>query len=82
MTPDDQSITFRLDDDGEHVWFSHSCKQMDGEILTTMLPRGPQGWAAQHKEPLTVTPSIHCNPGGVLGECIHGWIREGKWVSA
>jgi hypothetical protein len=35
----------------------------------------------QNCEPLTVTPSIHCNPGGTIGECVHGWIRDGKWVS-
>ena len=74
--------TFRVDDDGIHVWFTHACKQLEGDDLETMLPRGPQGWTIQVLEPLTVAPSIHCNPGGDLGECIHGWIRDGKWVSA
>jgi hypothetical protein len=74
-------ISFRLDEDQVHVWFTHNCKQTDGEELTTMLPNGPQGWTVQSREPLTVTPSIHCNPGGTIGECVHGWIRDGKWVS-
>lgn len=75
-------ISFHVDEDGVHVWFTHCCKQTDGEELRTMLPNGPQGWTIQNRDPLTVTPSIHCNPGDRIGECLHGWITNGKWVSA
>jgi len=34
-------------------------------------------WRATSIEPLTLEPSIKCL---VCGD--HGWIREGKWVSA
>ncbi len=71
-----------LAEDGEHVMFSHRCAQIGGEVLETMLPNGPQGWTIQNREPLTVSPSIHCNPGGTIGTCLHGWWREGKWVTA
>ena len=73
-------ISFRFDEDMQRVEFTHNCKQMDGEPLTTFLPNS--GWSVVQKDPLTVTPSIHCNPGGLIGECLHGWIRDGEWVRA
>jgi hypothetical protein len=37
-------------------------------------------WTIVSREPLTVSPSIWCKPPGGCG--LHGWIRDGKWVSA
>jgi hypothetical protein len=73
-------ISFRFDEESQHVEFTHNCKQTEGEPLVTLLPNSK--WTVVQKDPLTVTPSIHCNPGGRLGECLHGWITDGKWVSA
>jgi hypothetical protein len=48
-----------LDEDGEHVWQSHVCK--DGQRVTSILPRGP--WRADAKG--DVTPSINCHGCGL-----------------
>lgn len=85
-----------LDDDGEHFWFDHECADVAaewaaaGHPLTeegaahfqsarnhTMLPTGPSNWQIVSNDPLTISPSILC------GQCgVHGFFREGKWVSA
>lgn len=72
--------TFKFDEETQRVEFTHDCKQTDGESLTGFLPNSK--WTVIQKEPLTVTPSIHCDPGGVLGECVHGFITNGKWVNS
>lgn len=36
----------------------------------------PHGWTLESKEPLTVSPSVLCSCGH------HGFVRDGKWVSA
>jgi hypothetical protein len=40
-------------------------------------PHHDTHWRVEQAEPLTLSPSILC---GRCGE--HGWIRDGKWVSA
>lgn len=36
-------------------------------------------WTVVQREPLTLSPSLHCDPA--LGGCgMHGFIRDGKWV--
>lgn len=85
-----------LAEDGEHFWFDHECADVAAKWVAgghplsaesakhfqdannhTMLPLGPEGWTVESKEPLTISPSILC------GACnIHGFFREGKWVSA
>lgn len=54
-----------------HVWFGHRCND---KLVSGFLPNGL--WTIEIKEPLTVTPSIQCNNCG-----LHGWIRQGEWVS-
>ena len=85
-----------LDDDGEHFWFDHECIDVAerwaraGHPLSedaaqhfqkarnhTMLPLGENRWTVVSKEPLTIAPSILCGTCGV-----HGFWREGRWVSA
>ena len=77
--------TFRMDDDGCHVWWFHDCMTYlgpgDGTTLTphrakTYLPVNKDtGWHVTQVEPLTVTPSILC------GRCqTHGFITNGAWV--
>jgi len=76
--------TFRMDEDGCHVWWFHDCMtylgEGDGTTLTphrakTYLPIKDGRWQVQQVEPLTVTPSILC------GRCqTHGFITNGAWV--
>lgn len=83
-------VTFRLDEDGEHVIFVHHCSHReswkphvneDGSVyewnpVSAPLPIGTDGWVIQSVDPLTVTPSILCTDCGC-----HGFITDGKWVS-
>lgn len=73
------------DGDAAELWWSHTCDFPDLVVdptggtwrHATRLPLGRDGWTVQHADPLTVTPSILC------GSCkTHGWIRDGKWVTA
>jgi len=76
--------TFRMDDDGCHVWWFHDCfTYLGGDDPTTLtptraktyLPIRDNGWQVVQTEPLTVTPSILC------GRCnTHGFITNGAWV--
>ncbi len=44
-------------------------------------PHNSAKWAVVQREPLTLSPSLHCDPA--LGGCgAHGFIRDGKWVPA
>lgn len=37
-----------------------------------------QTWTVVQPVPLTLAPSLHCDPG--LGGCgAHGWVRGGQW---
>jgi hypothetical protein len=76
--------TFRMGEDGCHVWWMHDCMTyLGGDDPTTLtphraktrLPIKDNGWQVQQVEPLTVTPSILC------GRCqTHGFITNGAWV--
>lgn len=74
--------------------FWYAVGELDGEMHGIQLwhPRPDNGqrcwggwipvtgeyrWDVVSREPLTLNPSILCNACGA-----HGWIREGKWVSA
>jgi hypothetical protein len=36
-------------------------------------------WTVVQREPLTLSPSLHCDPA--VGGCgAHGFIRDGKWA--
>jgi hypothetical protein len=83
MTP-----TFWLDEDGEHVWWSHVCVPgsfdfYDNEIhhhpepARMMLPIGETGWSVDSIDPITVRPSILCRRCNT-----HGFITNGQWVAA
>lgn len=63
----------------------------DGEICegavlfdTPENHRGEEGrplWQVESLDPLTISPSILMSPD--KGGCgLHGWVREGRWVSA
>jgi len=77
--------TFGMEADGEHFWWSHDCifhhygRGADRPYRTReqTLPLGSDGWQLIMAEPLMVAPSILCS-----GCNTHGFIREGKWVSA
>jgi hypothetical protein len=36
-------------------------------------------WMVEQREPLTLSPSLHCDPA--IGGCgAHGFIRDGRWT--
>ena len=45
------------------------------DLPETAAARGPK-WTVEQMEPLTISPSVACDCGD------HGFIREGRWVSA
>lgn len=73
--------TFRLDDDGRHVWWHHHCLYVgindDGTVSGLLPLDAERGWQVQSLDPLTVTPSILCQTCGT-----HGFITAGKWMPA
>jgi hypothetical protein len=83
-----------LNEDDSGFWWQHECTPYDEAVLADLgeddaawyreqrraprlLPTGPNGWTVDQVEPLTLSPSILC------GTCkVHGWWRDGEWVSA
>ena len=42
-------------------------------------PKEGETWVIECREPLTLSPSLHCDPA--LGGCgMHGFVRDGRWV--
>jgi len=79
-----QACEFRYVPDGQlHIAYRHDCKNDNGEPLRAFaaVPVSDTGagrdWKLEQREPLTISPSLLC---GSCGH--HGFIREGKWVSA
>lgn len=75
-------VTFWLDEDEEHFWYSHFCDSPEGHWArserfseATLLPLGPEGWMVTSHDPLTITPSILCRHCGC-----HGFITAGEWI--
>jgi hypothetical protein len=60
--------------DGEQLWVGHGFDKPAPCLGHITL--GGTGWTLVSKEPLTVTPSLACGCGD------HGFITNGKWVSA
>lgn len=70
--------TFALGGDGRHVTVEHQCKRpASWPPVRATLPLGPDGWTVTATDPLTVTPSVHCQECGM-----HGFITNGEWVAA
>lgn len=61
--------------DGIAWW--HACNGVDREDYMPMQPAWKDGWVVEQVQPLTLSPSIMC-----LACQFHGFIRDGKWVSA
>jgi len=51
------------------------CVTFDGPVAQRVSPKTPK-WTVESWEPLTISPSVLCQCGD------HGFIRDGKWVSA
>jgi hypothetical protein len=50
----------------------------DTATALVLEPKKPK-WQVQSYEPLTISPSVFCNPA--KGGCgAHGFIREGRWI--
>lgn len=47
----------------------------DLDVIRERFPDKPV-WTVEQAEPLTLSPSISCSCG------FHGWIRNGRWVTA
>lgn len=63
-------------------WFRHPTPeavwQVDPGFCTGTVPiTGPRAWQVVQENPLTLAPSIHCVDHGT-----HGFVREGRWISA
>lgn len=63
-------------------WFRHPVpsNELDVEpgVCTGRVPiTGPQAWTVEKANPLTLSPSVHC-----VNHNFHGFVRDGKWVSA
>lgn len=71
-------MKFHISEDGEHIVVEHQCtRPADWPPVVAQLPNGPHGWIITNRDPLTVTPSIHCT------ECdAHGFITDGEWKVA
>lgn len=55
--------------------FTHVC--IDGKQATTRLPLCASWWHVLSRDPLTISPSIHCLVCG-----LHGFITNGAWMTA
>lgn len=55
--------------------------QTSGYFVSRHLVSPSEGasWVVKQAEPLTLSPSLHCDPA--LGGCgVHGFVFNGKWV--
>ncbi len=53
---------------GSYLVRRHQVSPVEGEI-----------WTVVQREPLTLSPSLHCDPA--LGGCgMHGFVRDGRWT--
>ena len=85
-----------LDDDGEHFWFDHDCRDVAKEWADGGHPLEPetaqhfQAGANHHTLPLggngwtlVQREPLTVSPSILCGNCgTHGFFREGKWVPA
>lgn len=69
---------------GAMVWHTHA----DGRVCSGAIWFEQQTdhehpiWTVEQWDPLTVTPSVRAMSGPGMSECLHGWIRAGRWVPA
>lgn len=79
-------LTATLDVDGLIVagiidWHRNPAGDWCGGAVNFVQIDGRAMWAVESLDPLTLSPSILCAPDkGGCGE--HGFIREGRWVTA
>lgn len=52
------------------------------ECIAYVPVTGQQKWDVLNWEPLTLNPSINVMMGQNGTSCLHGWIKEGRWVNA
>lgn len=67
------------------VRWNHNCMNSDGKPFrsNSAIPidlDNPKHWNLISSDPITLTPSILCTPPHGCG--IHGFITDGKWVTA
>lgn len=66
---------------GGIVWHVHEDRRVCGGAVY-FAPRsdGP-AWTVESWDPLTLSPSILARSGPGGAECLHGYIRAGRWES-
>lgn len=88
---DEENWPIRLDDDhllspttrhGEHAGYLLAIRHADGTWCLGTIPLRGHGagnaeWDLVSSDPITLSPSILQKPCGC-----HGFVRDGKWVSA
>lgn len=74
----DLAIRHTQETDGEHWRFSHVCTSPRSGRTYRIAPQLQIGHGHEvlSTEPLHIEASILCSDCG-----IHGWVREGRWVS-
>jgi len=81
LGPIEVSPLFNSDDDAYAILTYHRAPDGESHPLLVRLvpdPNAPNSrvWHIDEEEPLTLSPSIQCP------KCsLHGYIREGRWVS-
>lgn len=73
--------------DGEHaggiVWHVHADDERlcGGAVLFVTDPERPNRpvWTVESWDPLTISPSVLARSGPGGAECLHGFIRNGRW---
>lgn len=64
--------------DSDKAMLLLKCPHGEGGVtIKGEMPGNEEGWTVESWEPLTLSPSIHRTECGC-----HGFIREGKWVTA
>lgn len=53
----------------------------DTPLMREKFPDKPK-WQVHSMDPLTISPSVLQRSGPGMTECLHGFIREGRWVGA
>lgn len=67
--------------DGTILWEHKTHSGYDLAARHMVSARKGAKWTVVQADPLTLTPSLHCDPS--FGGCgVHGFITNGKWVGA
>lgn len=67
--------------DGSMLWEHQTLPGYEPAARHMVSSKKGAVWKVVQAEPLTLTPSLHCDKG--LGGCgVHGFVMDGKWMPA